>query len=220
LKKAIAEASRTGETYEQTMSNSSAEAVIDLYERHAAHFDQDRGKVLIKKQWLNRFRALLSEKATILDMGCGSGKPIAAYLIGWGCRLMGIDSSPSMIAMCEIRFPDHRWAVADMRTMHLAKNFDGIVAWNSFFHLTPDDQRAMFPVFKAHAKPGSALLFTSGPQAGEVIGSYRGEALYHASLDPAEYRALLAASGFSVIAYVAEDATCGRHTVWLGKCDA
>ncbi len=41
---------------------------------------------------------------------------------------------------------------------------------------TRADQRAMFPVFGDHAAPGAALLFTSGPAAGEAIGDLYGRA--------------------------------------------
>jgi hypothetical protein len=75
----------------------------------------------------------------------------------------------------------------------------------------------MFPIFGRHAAPGAALMLTSGPSAGEQIGSYRGEALYHASLDGDEYRRLLHASGFDVVTHVVEDPTCGAHTIWLAR---
>ena len=65
--------------------------------------------------------------------------------------------------------------------------------------------------------PRAALMFTSGPAHGEAIGSYRGEPLYHASLDAAEYRALLSANGFEVMAHMVEDPNCGHHTIWLAK---
>src|SRR3954469_1600763 len=77
------------------------------------------------------------------------------------------------------------------RGLSLGQRFDGILAWDSFFHLRPGDQRAMFPVFRDHAAPGASLLFTSGPRAGVAMGEWQGEPLYHASLDPDEYRALL-----------------------------
>ena len=73
----------------------------------------------------------------------------------------------------------------------------------------------MFPVFRAHAAPGAALMFTSGPRVGEAIGACGGEALFHGSLDGAEYRALLAAEGFAVVAQRNEDPGCGGRTVWL-----
>jgi hypothetical protein len=107
-----------------------------------------------------------------------------------------------------------------MRGLALGRAFDGILAWNSFFHLCHDDQRLMFPVFRRHAAPGAALMFTSGPAHGEAIGWLEGERLYHASLDPEEYRGLLAAQGFAVIAQRAEDLECGGLTVWLAQCVA
>lgn len=195
----------------------SSEDIIGLYERHAQAFDGDRGKALFERGWLDRFRAVAGEGRAILDIGCGSGEPIARYLIAAGHPLTGVDSSARMIGMCRVRFPDHAWIVADMRTLALPSRFGGLVAWDSFFHLTHDAQRAMFAVFRALAEPGAALLFTSGAEHGEAIGSYRGEALYHASLAPAEYRALLDAHGFRVVDHVANDPACGGHTIWLAQ---
>jgi hypothetical protein len=75
----------------------------------------------------------------------------------------------------------------------------------------------MFPVFKRHAAPGAALLFTSGPSNGEAIGAYHGEPLYHASLAAPEYQTLLESIGFQVEAHVVEDPDCGGHTIWLAR---
>jgi len=86
-----------------------------------------------------------------------------------------------------------------------------------FFHLCHDDQRNMFPVFRAHASPQAALMFTSGPAHGEAIGSFAGEPLYHASLDAAEYRSLLDRNGFRVVSHIVEDPDCGGHTIWLAQ---
>jgi hypothetical protein len=77
----------------------------------------------------------------------------------------------------------------------------------------------MFPVFKKHVAPGGLLLFTSGPRDGEAIGDLYGNALFHASLDPEEYRMLLAIWGFRVLRHRAEDPDCGLHTVWLAQAD-
>jgi hypothetical protein len=106
-----------------------------------------------------------------------------------------------------------------MRNLAIQKAFDGLLAWDSLFHLTHDDQRRMFPIFKRHASPSAALMFTSGPQRGEAFGSYRGERLYHASSFPEEYRALLKTNGFLVVEHIIEDPDCGGHTVWLAKAE-
>ena len=56
----------------------------------------------------------------------------------------------------------------------------------------------MFQVFREHAAPSAVLMFNAGPSHGEAIGHYRGDPLYHASLDPAEYARLLDGIGFII----------------------
>jgi SAM-dependent methyltransferase len=197
---------------------SDAERVAELYQRHAVAWSRDRGEHPGEQRWLDRFLDLVSVgRRTVLDIGCGAGVPIAGYLIEKGCRTTGVDSSSAMIGMCARRFPAHDWLVADMRNLELGRTFGGILAWDSLFHLTAEDQRRMFPIFGRHAAPGAVLMFTSGPAAGERVGEYRGEPLYHASLGGDEYRALLGDSGFEVVDHVVEDPECGMHTVWLAR---
>jgi SAM-dependent methyltransferase len=194
-----------------------AERIVDLYRRHAGAWTAARGTELRERAWIERFAGLLVPAATVLDIGCGSGEPIAVDLVRRGHPVTGIDSSPEMIALFRANLPDQAAAVADMRSLSLDSKFGGLIAWDSFFHLTPDDQRLMFPVFRDHARTGAPLLFTSGPAFGEAIGMLEGEPLYHASLGPEEYRLLLDRNGFDVVAHIAEDPDCDGHTVWLAR---
>lgn len=191
--------------------------IIDLYQRHALTYDKDRARSLFEKPWLDRFLALVPRGASILDLGCGCGEPLARYFLNSGYGLTGVDSSPAMIGLCRQRFPQAHWIAADMRGLSLDRRFGGIVAWDSYFHLRAEDQRAMFAVFRDHAAPAAALMFTSGPRRGVAMGEYCGEPLYHASLDPEDYRALLADVGFEVVAWQADDPGCAGHTVWLAR---
>ena len=196
---------------------SDSERIIDLYRRHARAWASDRGNRLIEAAWLDSFRSIVPAGTAILDIGCGSGQPIARYLIEQGHSVTGVDSSPEMIDICREHFPDGDRRIGDMRELALGETFGGIIAWDSFFHLDHDAQRAMFAIFRKHATPHAALLFTSGPRHGEAIGDLHGEPLYHASLDSEEYRALLGANGFQTVAHIVEDPTCGRRTVWLAQ---
>jgi SAM-dependent methyltransferase len=195
-----------------------SERIIGLYDENAAEWDRLRGPgSLFEKPWIDRFVGLLGPGATILDLGCGSARPLATYLIGSGYAVTGVDSSPALVGLCRGRFPQNEWIAADMRTLDLERRFDGVLAWDSFFHLAHDDQRAMFPVFARHVQPRGALMFTSGPKPGEVLSEFAGEPLYHASLDASEYRLLLHRNGFQVVGHVAEDPACGQHTIWLAR---
>ena len=195
----------------------SAEDVVALYEAHAAAFDADRDRSLFERAWLDRFATGVPAGGDILDLGCGAGEPIARYFIGRGFALTGVDSAPSLIRLCRARFSAHEWHVGDMRALSLGRRFHGILGWDSFFHLTREEQRRMIPRFAEHARAGCRLMFCSGPADGEAIGSYRGRTLYHASLAPEEYRARLADAGFTVLDHRVDDPGCGGRTIWLAS---
>jgi trans-aconitate methyltransferase len=199
--------------------------VWQLYQTHAAAFDRDRSRSRIEEPYLQRVVAKLQGGRRVLDLGCGAGEPIARYFLEAGCDVTGVDAAPAMIALCRSRFPGAEWPSAewiecDMRRLALGREFDALVAWDSFFHLPEEAQRGMFPIFRDHIAPRGLLLFTSGPGAGEAIGQLYGEALYHASLDSAEYRRLLSKHGFDVLVHRVEDPACGAHTVWLAQARA
>lgn len=194
-----------------------AKNIIEIYQKHGRDWTQLRGDFLHEKIWLDRFLGLLPMSAKIVDLGCGSGIPIAKYLIEQGCQLTGVDASTVMLDMAQQNFPEQIWINADIRQFRAEQTFDGILAWDSFFHLNPEDQRQMLAQFSIHAASGGVLMFTSGPSDGEAIGDMFGEPLYHASLDAAEYRNLLARYGFKIIKMIAEDPECTGHTVWLAQ---
>ncbi|MFT3728242.1 MAG: class I SAM-dependent methyltransferase [Terricaulis sp.] len=195
---------------------SPATDIVELYQRHADAWAKARGPgVLFERPWLDRFCALIPAGGSILDIGCGAGQPIADFLIAQAYVLTGVDSSAPLLAFAHKRHPQREWIEADMRTLALGRRFDGLLLWDSFFHLTPGDQTAMFPVLRAHAAPGAALMFTSGPEHGVTMSEFQGDPLYHGSLAPEEYRALFEQNGIEEVAHVANDPTCGHHTIWL-----
>lgn len=193
------------------------EDILPTYERLARGFARNRDRTLFERKWLDRMLNHTQPPRRVLDLGCGSGQPIAAYLADRRCRVTGVDGAASMIALFRQNVPSARAVHADMRGLDLGEVFDAVLAWNSFFHLSPDDQRAMVPVFAAHAAPGAVLMFTSGPDAGEPIGKVEGEPVYHASLAPEEYRSLLDQNGFDVVAFQPEDPDCNGHTIWMAR---
>lgn len=200
------------------MSNPLAAAIVPLYERHADAWHQRRNPLAsLEEAWLERFTAGLPDGGSVLDLGCGTGQPMARWLAQRGLAITGVDSSAAMLAHATRLLPDQQWLMHDMRGLALGRLFDGLLAWDSFFHLCPDDQRALFGVFAAHAAPRAMLMFTSGPAAGEAIGEFEGEPLFHASLAPAEYRRLLDAHGFEVLDFLPEDPACGFHSIWLAQ---
>jgi len=199
------------------MTDDRQPTVSDIYQRHGEAWAEARNKELIERSWLDNFSALLPVGGAVLDIGCGSGLPIARELVRRGFDVTGVDSTPTMLSMFRRNLPDTAAHLMDMRQLALDRRFAGLLAWDSFFHLSPDDQRPMFARFRAHAAPGAALMFTSGNEEGCAIGELEGDPLYHGSLNPDEYRTLLDAAGFEVVAHIAADPACGHRTVWLAR---
>jgi SAM-dependent methyltransferase len=207
---------------ERYKSTELAGRIIGHYERHARNWDADRrASGWNDKPWHDRFIGSLPKGASVLDLGCGAGSPVAFHMVECGLRITGVDDSPTLVSLCWDPLPDQEWIVTDMRSLSLNRKFDGVLAWDSFFHLKHDDQRGMFDVFSAHAARRASLMFNTGPSHGEGIGCYQGDSVYHASLDAVEYEALLTRSGFDVLIHAVEDwETGGGRTVWLARSRA
>ena len=188
-----------------------------VYQRNAERYARERQTNLFERPWLDRFAAHLPIGGQALDLGCGSGAPIAEYLMGRGFAVTGLDASEAMIGLARTAFPEGDWRLGDMRALDLPETFDGILGWNSFFHLTQDEQRQTLPRIAAHLRPGGILMLTVGPEAGERPGHVGNDAIYHASLSPAEYEQRLAQGGMSILSFVPEDTDCNGHTILLAR---
>lgn len=188
--------------------------VYKVYNKIASWFAKNRYAVKEQK-YLNLLISKINSKADVLDVGCGTGKPILEYLLNNNLNVIGVDASTKMLAIARNNFPATEFILKDMRNLALNKKFNAIIAWHSFFHLPADDQPKMFGVFEAHLKPKGILLFTSGTERGEAWGMNGGENLFHASLDTLEYNKLLKQHHFKVLRHTINDPDCGGATVWM-----
>ncbi|HEY2404663.1 MAG TPA: class I SAM-dependent methyltransferase [Polyangiaceae bacterium] len=192
--------------------------LAELYARHARRFDGARTRSLMERPYLEMATTLAPATGKVLDVGCGSGEPLSRYFIEKGYQVTGIDAVDEMLEMCRERFPEMTWIQADMRRMNVSDRFDIVIAWDSFFHLSPNDQRAVLRKFRHQTAPGGVLVFTSGVTEGEEIGGdLFGDQLYHGSLNTDEYASSLQSLGYQVALHRIEDPNCGGRTVWVAK---
>ncbi|MDF2997171.1 MAG: hypothetical protein K0R27_2808 [Xanthobacteraceae bacterium] len=54
--------------------------------------------ILVEGPWLDRFCNLMPSASAVLDIGCGSGLPIASELIRRGFEVTGVDGAATMLA--------------------------------------------------------------------------------------------------------------------------
>ena len=199
------------------MENGERKDVYKVYNKIAHWFAENRSTDLKEKSYLDQLLNLLTADSTVLDLGCGTGKPIFEYLISKDIRTIGVDASKTMLDIAKVNFPGETFILQDMRLLDLNRKFDAIIAWHSFFHLPAVDQPKMFELFEKHLNPKGILLFTSGTEQGEAWGMNGGENLYHASLKTSDYEDLLAKHKFKILQHFVEDPNCGNATVWMAR---
>ena len=189
-----------------------------VYDEIFEWMDSHRNKELhMEKFYLNLLQKYIPSGSKILDVGCGSGEPIAQFLIEHGYKVTGIDASRKMIDLCKQRFPSGTWLLADMRTLNFQDKFHAVIAWHSFFHLPHADQRTTLKLLASLVQQNGLLVFTSGPDFGEVWSDNGGHDLYHASLSSEEYAKILADNNFKVLVHKIKDLECGEATVWVAQ---
>lgn len=151
------------------------------------------------------FCEMLGEGAKVLDIGCGTGYPVAAYLSSLGTDVTGIDVSRGMLDFARaLNLPHARFELCDILDFCPSEQFDGAIAFDSLWHIAHDRQRDIYPKISSLLKSGAPLLFTHGNRDGEVTGGMFGKKFYYSALDKDEVLRLLDENGMDVL-YLAEN---------------
>ena len=139
----------------------------------------------------------LPRGSTILDVGCGSGKPVAAALAEEGFEISGIDASSKLIAAFRQRFPDARTACEPAQDSDFfGMKFDAVICIGLLFLLRENDQKEVIGRVAKALKPRGRFLFTSPRAPLQWADSLTGR--LSLSLGAEEYARLLRAQGLTL----------------------
>jgi SAM-dependent methyltransferase len=107
-------------------------------------------------------RDRLPRSAAILDIGCGSGVPIAQALVNDGFSVWGVDASPSLISAYQLNLPNMP-AVCEpaQDSSFFDRNFVGVVSIGLIFLLGEQDQRRLFTSVANVLELGGRFLFSA-----------------------------------------------------------
>ncbi|PYI23547.1 S-adenosyl-L-methionine-dependent methyltransferase [Aspergillus violaceofuscus CBS 115571] len=107
----------------------------------------------------------LPPNSRVLDVGCGTGKPVAEILVTAGHEVHGIDISPGMVktAASQVR---GQFEVANMNTFQPCQLYGGVFAILSLFQLTPGELYSMIFRFAEWLNVGGHLALAVTPSTG------------------------------------------------------
>lgn len=136
----------------------------------------------------------------VLDLGCGTGRPIAEHLLALGHAVTGVDQAEALLALARARCPRGRWVHATIEDYAPAERFDAIVCWDALFHIERAQHADLFARFASWLRPGGRLMLTfGGSDHPAFTDTMFGETFFYDSHPPETELALLGDAGFRPI---------------------
>lgn len=132
----------------------------------------------------------------ILDLGCGTGRPIAEFLLKRGFDVTGVDQAEDLLALARQRLPQGRWLQARMESFEPDETYDGAVIWDSLFHIPRAQHAPILEKIVDCLRPGAKLMLTVGGSAHPAFtDTMFGHTFFYDSLTPEQTVSVLTALG-------------------------
>ncbi|MGV2828368.1 class I SAM-dependent DNA methyltransferase [Myxosarcina sp. GI1(2024)] len=169
---------------------------IEVYNRVAGIYSGQRSPSIGLTEILKIVRRIGGE-LSILDLGCGTGFPIAVGIFDRSSYYMGVDSSGKMVDEFKKNVPGADCALGSMSSLSYPDDkFDLAFSFGSIFHLTPKEQKKLFTAVAKSVRIGGILVFTTGESEGYGTGKVCGEVIEHWSLGKSNYIQVLGNLGY------------------------
>lgn len=135
----------------------------ELAETYAARRAEDGRDVAILAEFLDS----LSERARLLDAGCGQGTPILRRLDERATGV-GLDLSREQLRLAAESVPSAPLVHGDLRALPFRDDaFDAVTAYNSVVHVPLADHQTVFDEFARVLRPGGRVLVSESPEERE-----------------------------------------------------
>ncbi|MFB6720456.1 class I SAM-dependent methyltransferase [Kribbella sp. NPDC056345] len=205
------------------MDNEEAKALVRRgYDELSARYDEAYGSETKYGDWLQALLTQLPVRAQVLDLGCGSGVPVAKVLAEAGHLVTGVDISEVQVARARERVPAATFLQADATTLDLAADsFDAIVSFYALIHIPVDEQEALLQRIGTWLRPGGSFVATigSGAWTGSEENWLGGDVpMWWSQADTATTRTWIENAGLAIDRqeFVAEG-TSGHTLIWARR---
>jgi trans-aconitate methyltransferase len=103
--------------------------------------------------------------STILDIGCGSGRPMAEYIVSKGNHVVGVDESEEMLAIAKQNLPHEKWVLSPMETYEPQEGYQCALLWDSLFFVARTEHEPIIRKVVHWLPSGGRLMLTVGGSA-------------------------------------------------------
>jgi SAM-dependent methyltransferase len=132
----------------------------------SVRYDEAYGGQTKYRAWLDELREQITPGGPVLDLGCGSGLPVARDLTAAGFRITGVDISETQIIRARQLVPDAEFMRADVTAVEFEPaSFDAVVSFFALIHVPIDDQLPLLRRVARWLRPGGLFVATTGYRA-------------------------------------------------------
>lgn len=185
----------------------------DSYNKIVASWDEVRTAFYGREgDYLDTFLSGLPMPSSILDLGCGTGRPMAEYILGRGHRLTGVDQAEELLALARSRFPHERWVTSRIEDFQSEGRFDGVICWDALFHIERAHHAELLTRMAGMLTGGGRLMVTIGGSEHPAFFDFMfGEEFFYDSYSPEKVLFILNQLGFEpLISEFMNEPTLGR----------
>jgi SAM-dependent methyltransferase len=172
------------------------------YDAASVRYDQEYGGTTKYQAWLGQLRETILPGGAVLDLGCGSGLPVARNLAEAGFDVTGVDISDVQISRATELVPQAHFIRADITTAEFDPgSFDAVVSFYALIHIPVDEQRRLLAKVAAWLRPGGLFVATTGHQASAGVEENwlgAGAAMWWSHADADTYRTWISESGLTI----------------------
>lgn len=116
--------------------------------------------------WLDELIAEVPPGGRVLDLGCGSGIPVARRLTAAGLRVTGVDISGVQVRRARRHVPEAEFLHLDaVEAVFAHASFDAVVSFYALIHVPLAEQPPLLRRIAGWLRPGGLFAATMGHRA-------------------------------------------------------
>jgi len=177
-----------------------------IYDQFAEQYDNKRELFEIHDIIKQYYSHLGINNGHLLDLGCGTGIPVAQFFVNKGWSVTGVDFSQKMLSIAKINVPKIKTVHSDIRTINFKDNqFNAITLVYSFFHIPQNQHKeVLHKIYQCLTTEGKVLITYAtkeytGSEEFDGYKEFMGQQLYYSHTSPNYFYNLLKETGFGIV---------------------
>ncbi len=185
-----------------TQSSRPQDLVAHSYDAIAERYAAWTGEALIgaRKRYVELVHDQIPSGAAVLDLGCGTGVPVARALAA-RYQMTGVDGSARSIELARQNVPNAAFLQADMTHVEFPpESFAAVISSYAIIHVPRAEHATLLHRIAGWLQPGGLLIVTMGAMESEgAVDDWLGAPMYWSHFDAETNQQIVTNAGFEIV---------------------